>query len=54
MGLSVNMEVAILQYKNYKIISDKLVVTHLVKTFPAFYGTQMFITVFTRSHHWSL
>jgi hypothetical protein len=26
----------------------------LDKKFPAFYGTQMFITVFTKVHHWTL
>jgi hypothetical protein len=33
---------------------EKLTVTQLVKTFPAFYGTRSFITVFTRVRHWSL
>jgi hypothetical protein len=28
---------------------EKLVVTQLVKKFPAFYGTQRFITTFTRT-----
>jgi hypothetical protein len=32
-------------------VMEKLLVTHLVKKFPAFYGTQRFITVFTRSSH---
>jgi hypothetical protein len=32
---------------------EKLIVTQLVKKFPAFYGTRRFITVFTRAHHWS-
>jgi hypothetical protein len=32
----------------------KLIVTQLVKKFPAFYGTQRFITVFTTACHWSL
>jgi hypothetical protein len=36
------------------IILEKLIVTQPVKKFPAFYGTRRFITVFTRSRHWSL
>jgi len=36
------------------VLLEKLVVTHKVKKFPAFYGTRRFITVFTRSPHWSL
>jgi len=30
---------------------QKLIVTQLVKKFPAFYGTHRFITAFTRTHH---
>jgi len=33
---------------------EKLIVTQLVKKFPAFYGRRMLITVFTRARHWSL
>jgi hypothetical protein len=33
---------------------EKLIVTQLLKTFHVFYGTQGFITVFARAHHWSL
>jgi len=33
---------------------EKLIVTQLVMKFPVFYGTQKFITMFTRAHHWSL
>jgi hypothetical protein len=33
---------------------EKLTVSQLVKKFPAFYGTQRFITAFTRAHHLSL
>jgi len=36
------------------VILEKLTVTQLVKTYPAFYGTLMFITGFTRARHWSL
>jgi hypothetical protein len=28
---------------------EKLIVTHLVKKFPVFYGSRRFITVFTRA-----
>jgi hypothetical protein len=37
-----------------RVLLEKLTVTQLVKKFPAFYGTRRFITVFTRSSHWSL
>jgi hypothetical protein len=37
-----------------RVCLEKLVVTQLVKKFPAFYGTRRFITVFTRARHWSL
>jgi hypothetical protein len=33
---------------------EELSVVHLLKNFPAFYGTRRFITVFTRALHWSL
>jgi len=33
---------------------EKLIVTQLVKKFPALHGTRRFITVFTRSSHWCL
>ena len=32
-------------------VLEKLTSSHLVKKFPAFYGTQRFITAFTRAHH---
>jgi hypothetical protein len=31
---------------------EKLPVTQLLKNFPTFYGTQMFIAMFTRALHW--
>jgi hypothetical protein len=37
-----------------RVLLEKLIVTQLVKKFPAFYGTRRFITVFKRAHHWSL
>jgi hypothetical protein len=37
-----------------RALLEKLTVTQLGKTFSAFYGTRRFITVFTRSCHWSL
>jgi hypothetical protein len=33
-----------------RVLLDKVVVAHLHKNFPAFYGTQGFITVFTKAH----
>jgi hypothetical protein len=33
---------------------EMLIAAKLVKTFPTFYGTPWFITVFTRAHHWTL
>jgi hypothetical protein len=32
-----------------RIILQKLIITQLVKKFPVFYGTRMFITMFTRA-----
>jgi hypothetical protein len=37
-----------------RILLQKLIVPHLVKKFPAFYGTQRFITVFTTACHLAL
>jgi hypothetical protein len=37
----------------WRILLEKLIVTQLVKKFPAFYGTQRFIIVIIRSCHWS-
>jgi len=36
-----------------RVLFEKLIVTQQVK-FPAFYGTQSFIAVFTGGRHWSL
>jgi hypothetical protein len=36
------------------VLLEKLTITQVVKTLPAFYGIQMFITVSTTAHHWSL
>jgi hypothetical protein len=33
---------------------EKLIVIQLAKKLPAFYGIQMFSTVFTRAHLWTL
>jgi hypothetical protein len=33
---------------------EKQPIVQLLKNFPAFYGTQWFITVFTRALNWSL
>jgi hypothetical protein len=33
------------------IVPQKLAVPQLIKKFPAFYGTQMFITLFTTARH---
>jgi hypothetical protein len=35
-------------------IVEKLPIVHILKNFPAFYGTRRLITVFTRSLQWSL
>jgi hypothetical protein len=37
-----------------RVLLENLIVVHLVKKFSAFYGTRVFITVFTRAHHWPL
>jgi hypothetical protein len=36
------------------VLLEKLTSSQLVKEFPAFYGTRMFITAFTRADHLSL
>jgi sulfur relay (sulfurtransferase) DsrC/TusE family protein len=36
------------------VFLEKLTVTQLVKKFPTFYGSQRFITMFTKACHWSL
>jgi hypothetical protein len=36
------------------VFLEELIVTQLVKKFPAFYGTQRFITVFTRPDYCTL
>jgi hypothetical protein len=36
------------------VLPERLPVTHLVKYFSAFYGTQRFITMFISALHWSL
>jgi hypothetical protein len=33
-----------------RVLLEKLIGSQLVKKFPAFYGTQRFITAFTRAH----
>jgi hypothetical protein len=37
-----------------RVLLEKIIVSQLVKKFPAFFGTQRFITMFTRACHWSL
>jgi hypothetical protein len=36
------------------VFIEKSIVTQLFKKFPAFYGIQRFITVFTKAHHETL
>jgi hypothetical protein len=55
------MEVWSIYYKIYMCthsrswtLLEKLSIVQLFKNFPAFYGTRSFITVFTRTLHWSL
>jgi hypothetical protein len=36
------------------VLLEKLIVTQLVTEFLTFHGTQRFIIIFTRPHHWSL
>jgi hypothetical protein len=38
----------------FRVLLEKLTVAQLVNKFSAFYGTRMFITVFTRARHWSI
>jgi hypothetical protein len=37
-----------------RVLIENLTVTQLVKKLPAFYGTRIFITLFTTARHWSL
>jgi len=37
-----------------RVLLEKLIVTHVVKKFPNFYGNGRFITVFTRALHWCI
>ena len=37
-----------------RVLLEKITCSHLVKKFPAFYGTRKFITAFTRVRHLSL
>jgi hypothetical protein len=37
-----------------RVLLDKLIITNLVKNFPAVYGTRRFITSFVTVRHWSL
>jgi len=37
-----------------RVLLEKLTSSHLVKKFPALYGTRMFIAVFTNASHLSL
>jgi len=37
-----------------KVLLEKLLITQLVMKFHAFYGTRMFIAVFTTAGHWPL
>jgi hypothetical protein len=39
--------------RNWALLGKPSIV-QLLRNFPAFYGTQMFITAFTRALHWSL
>jgi hypothetical protein len=39
---------------HHHVLLQKLIVTQLVKKFPAFNGTRRFVTVFTTARHWSL
>jgi hypothetical protein len=36
----------------YRVLLEKLIVTHLLRHLLASYGTQKFITVFTRATDW--
>jgi hypothetical protein len=37
-----------------RVLLEKPPVPYLLKNFPTFYGTQRYLTVFTRALHWSL
>jgi hypothetical protein len=35
-------------------VLEKLVIAQLAKKFSSIYGTQIFMAMFTRAHHWIL
>jgi hypothetical protein len=37
-----------------RVLFENMIVAQLAKTFPAFYGTRMWITMFARARHWAL
>jgi len=37
-----------------RVLLEKLIVTQIVKKFPAFYGIGKLITAFTKARHWYL
>jgi hypothetical protein len=37
-----------------RVLHEKLIITQLVKKFPASHGTGRFITVSTRAYHWTV
>jgi len=36
------------------VLREKLIVTHLVEKFPAFYVIRMFVTLFRSAHQWGV
>lgn len=42
------------QSSRWGVLLDKLTVAQLMTTFPPFYGTQRYISVFVTAHHWTL
>jgi hypothetical protein len=47
-------EIVYLTYLLHGAVIEKLTGSQLVKKFPAFYGTRMFITAFTTARHLTL
>jgi len=53
-GMWVDLNITYLLTPWSRVLLEKLIISQLVKKLFAFYGTRMFITVFTSARHLSL
>jgi hypothetical protein len=47
-------QILLQSYQWRRVPLEELIVVRIVKNLPEFYGTQRFITTFTRARYWSL